>query len=114
MSGCSPPSWTIKTLFSATFPVLAISQVGTFPAQTRTVHGEVAQRSTSGPLYFNVGVLEKEQNRAKGITIDGPDIWGNQVSRPVAGLDSASNSLGGRTAHTPRSVISANVKLALR
>lgn len=47
-----------------------------------TVHGQVSQRSTRGPLYFDVGVLEEKEDRIEGIAVDGSDV----CKRKSAGL----------------------------
>ena len=46
-----------------------------------TVHGEVPKRSASGPLHFNVGVLEEEKDRIEGIAVDGSDICSSSLSQ---------------------------------
>lgn len=47
-----------------------------------TIHGQVSQRSTRGPLYFDVGVLEEKEDRIEGIAVDGSDV----CKRKSAGL----------------------------
>jgi hypothetical protein len=58
-------------------------------------------------LNLDVGALEEEEYRLKGIAVDLSDIY-HEVSKPTS-----SKSLPNRY-YIPRSVISAKVKLALR
>jgi len=44
------------------------------PLRIPTVHGQVSQRSTRGPLHFDVGVLEEKEDRIEGIAVDGSDV----------------------------------------
>lgn len=52
------------------------------PSGIPTVNGQVPQRSTRGPLYFDVGVLEEKEDRIEGIAVDGSDV----CKRKSAGL----------------------------
>ena len=71
-----------------------------------TVDGEVAQGSAGGSLDLDVGTLQQEENGLEGIAIDLSNIW---TCISVLG----SRDSRGDDAAAPRSVISANVKLAL-
>jgi len=73
---------------------------------TLTIYGEIAQRSRSGALDFDIRALQEEEYGLKGRTVDRPYIYSPSVSLP--------SFLTARVVKpAPRSVISANVKLAL-
>lgn len=42
---------------------------------THTIDCKIAEGSTRRPLYFDVGVLKKEQNRLEGFSVDLSDIY---------------------------------------
>jgi hypothetical protein len=44
------------------------------PSGVPTVHGQVSQRSTGGPLHLDVGILEEKEDWIEGIAVDRSDI----------------------------------------
>ena len=69
-----------------------------------TMYRQVAERCTGRSLHLGVGALEEVEDRIESVAVDFADIW-SLVSTDArhVGLYSL-----------PRSVISANVRLALR
>ena len=112
ISGVRPPSWTMRTLFSA-------AQVSTvfvmWAASLLTVYGQVSQSCTGGPLDFDVWALKEEQDGFQGVAVNFPHICSASVSHHSAGAKSRRTHMPASPSFdVPRSVISAKVKLALR
>jgi hypothetical protein len=70
INGARPPSATMATLFSAATVSVGVEDVWC----EHTVYRQVAQCGTRCPLHFYVGVLEQEQNRLQGVSVDLSDI----------------------------------------
>lgn len=103
--GVSPPSWTIRTLFSAERHISDTLE-WIFVCELLTVHGKISQRGTSSSLNLDVGVLKKEENGLKSIAVNSSYICDIESARlPNVNCPSY---------YAPRSVISAKVRLALR
>lgn len=45
-----------------------------------TVDGKIPQRGTSSSLYFDVGVLEKKENRLEGVPVNRPYIYAFELA----------------------------------
>jgi hypothetical protein len=88
INGARPPSATMATLFSAAVVSTRFDGVGC----EHTVYGQIAQGGTRCTLHFNVGVLEQEQDRLQGVSVDLSDIytdavrWGMQLCYQVVYL----------------------------
>ena len=64
------------------------------PSGIPTIHGQISQRSTRGPLHFDVGVLEEKEDRVEGIAVNGSDVCKLMSVGPLGSVD------GTRGAHT--------------
>lgn len=70
INGARPPSATMATLFSAAGVSVCLKVV---PCE-HTVYRQVAQGGARCTLHFDVRILEQEQNRLQGVSVDLSDI----------------------------------------
>ena len=67
----------MATLFSAIILSVYDCLLG---KQLHTIHGQIPQRSTGRSLYFNVFILEEEEDGLKGVSVDLSYIYRYHVS----------------------------------
>lgn len=109
ISGVRPPNCTIRTLFSAAKGV-SETQCLQHSVPRHTIDGEVAESCTGRPLNFDIGILQEKQNRLKRVPVNLPHIYDGCLSVMLRQRRIWSSMHG----NEPLSVISANVRLALR
>ena len=61
----------MATLFSAIIPSVGYHY---FAKLLHTIHGQIPQRSAGCSLYFYVVILQEEEDRLEGISVDFSDI----------------------------------------
>lgn len=74
-----------------------------------TVNGKISQSGTGGPLYFGIRALQEHKNRLESIPVDLTDIFSSTEL-----VTETRYICAAKQEDQPLSVISANVKLALR